>query len=410
MRNTDRIFAKNESVSNDSFITKLNNNDLIIGPSGAGKTTGYVIPNLLNTYGSMLVADTKGNLYKRYSGYLKEKGYKIRLIDLSDLKYSCSYNPLDYIEYNAPDDYSEQDVISLASIICPVTPGTKDPFWEQSAQSVITSLIAYVLEALPREEHNMVNVVKLYRHLSTDVGKNLFRALEMENPYSFALKLYKYYEATMDVERTWACITQFVANAFWLFDFRESQRVFGKKSDFDFRELGESNCVFFLNLSDTDRSMDVIVNVFYTQAFQTLIRNADSNPDSRLKVPVRIVLDDFATNTYIPNFDKIISVIRSRDISVSVILQSITQLRSIYGESQSVTITNNCDHILYLGGQDIDTANFLSYRTNKTPEAILAQPIDKAFLITRGQKAKEVTKISPSDYNFDKLNDSASIA
>ena len=125
---------------------------------------------------------------------------------------------------------------------------------------------------------------------------------------------------------------------------------------------------------------------------------------------MRIVLDDFATNTYIPNFDKIISVIRSRDISVSVILQSITQLRSIYGESQSVTITNNCDHILYLGGQDVDTANFLSYRTNKTPEAILAQPIDKAFLITRGQKAKEVTKISPSDYNFDKLNDSASIA
>jgi len=403
-----RIFAKNEEISNDTHETQLNNNDLIIGPSGAGKTTGYVIPNLINTYGSMIVADTKGNLHRKFSNYLKNNGYTVRVIDLSDLKHSCSYNPLDYIDYTSPTDYSQQDVISLAAILCPVKT-ERDPFWEKSAQTVIASLIAYVLEALPREEHNMVNVTRLYRTLTTETGKNLFRSLEMELPGSYAVKLYHLYAPTTSVEKTWACITQFISNALWLFDFNESERVFGRKSDFDFRELGEKNCVFFLNLSDTDRSMDTIVDVFYTQALQSLVRLADSKEDNRLAIPVRIILDDFATNTYIPNFDKIISVIRSRDISVSVILQSISQLRSLYNEGQATTIMNNCDHILYLGGQDIETANFISHRTNKTPETILNQSVEKAYLITRGQKAKEVIKNGPNDYtipdNSDKNDD-----
>ena len=392
--NNTRIFAIDTEVSNDTHKTKLNNNDLIVGASGTGKTTGYVIPNLCRGSDSYIVADTKGSLYKKLGNMFRKKGYNVKLIDFSCLKNSCSYNPLDNIEYYSPTDYCEQDVLRIASVICPTT-CERDPFWENSARTVITSMIAYVLEALPRKDHNLVNVTKLYRILNTTTGRRLFYALEDKNPDSFAVKQYKsYFETMANVEKTWNCIAQFVVNALELFDFKESKRVFGNSSDFTFEELGKSRTVFFVNLSDSDRSMDRLVNIFYTQAFQSLMRLADSNENYRLDVPVRIILDDFATNTYIPDFDKIISVIRSREISVSIILQSISQLDGMYNMAQAKTILNNCDHLLYLGGQDIDTAEFIAMRICKSPESILEQPIDKAYLITRGEKAKIIDKLS----------------
>lgn len=123
----------------------------------------------------------------------------------------------------------------------------------------------------------------------------------------------------------------------------------------DFRSLGREKTAVFLTISDTDRSMDGLVNLFYTQALQTLCNSADKDyPDHRLPVPVRFILDDFATNVRIPDFDKIISVIRSREIYVSIILQSISQLSALYGSGESTTIINNCDNCLYLGGQDVE--------------------------------------------------------
>ena len=120
--------------------------------------------------------------------------------------------------------------------------------------------------------------------------------------------------------------------------------------------------VVFVNVSDTDRTFDPLVNTFYTQALHCLCKEADGNPDGRLKVPVRIILDDFANNVYIPHFDKLISVIRSRELSVSVILQSISQLETLYTSAQATTILNGCDHMLYLGGQDVKTADYISKR------------------------------------------------
>lgn len=396
MDNT-RIFGYDAEVTNDTYISHLNNNDMIIGTPGSGKTTGYVIPNLCRPSGSYIVADTKGSLYKKLGKDLISKGYNIKLIDFSSLKNSCSYNPLDNIEYYSPTDYCEQDVISLSALLFP-TRKSEDPFWQEAARAVVASLIAYVLETLPRSEHNMVNVVKLYRVLCTPTGQRLFRALEDKNPESFAVNQYKlYYGTMMSSERTWNCITQFITNGLWLFDFRESKRIFGKSSDFSFEELGKSKTVFFLNISDSDRSLDTLVNIFYTQAFQALIRSADSNENYRLDVPVRIILDDFATNAFIPDFDKILSVIRSREISVSIILQNISQLDSMYNQGQSKTIINNCDHLLYLGGQDPDTAQFIAMRVSKSPESILDQSIDKAYLITRGSKARLVNKLQIFD-------------
>ncbi len=153
--------------------------------------------------------------------------------------------------------------------------------------------------------------------------------------------------------------------------------------------------VLFLNTSDTDRAFDRIVNVFHTQALHLLCTLADSNEDGKLEVPVRLILDDFASGARIPDFDKLISVIRSRDISVSVILQSLTQLETMYISAAATTIINNCDHLLYLGSQDINTAAYVGYRLGKLPETVLALPRDKAVLITGGEKAKIVKKITP---------------
>lgn len=216
-----------------------------------------------------------------------------------------------------------------------------------------------------------------------------------KHPNTFAAK--KFYEsrASSAADKMWSSIIEFANRALEPFDFEEARTIFGNPEGFDIRDLGRKKTVLFLNVSDTDRAFDQLVNVFYTQALQLLCSEADKNPDGRLKVPVRIMMDDFAASARIPDFDKIISVIRSREISVSIILQSLTQLQSMYKYSEAATITNNCDHLLYLGSQDIDTANFIACRVCRTPETVMCMPRDKAVLITSGERARFVDKVKP---------------
>ena len=164
----------------------------------------------------------------------------------------------------------------------------------------------------------------------------------------------------------------------------------------DIKAIGREKTALFLNISDTDRSMDRLVNVFYTQALQMLCEEAESRPECRLAVPVRFIMDDFATNADIPDFDKMVSVIRSRQISVSIMLQSITQLDGIYGPDKAGTIINNCDIMLYLGGQDIKTAEIVSIKANVPLNSILDMSTKDAWLFTRGEPGKKVKKYNPA--------------
>ena len=154
----------------------------------------------------------------------------------------------------------------------------------------------------------------------------------------------------------------------------------------------------FLTISDTDRSMDRLVNLFFTQAINVLCTTADHSPGHRLPTPVRFYLDDFAANFTIPDFDKLTSVIRSREISVSVILQSLSQLEAIYGTARAATILNNADHLLYLGGTDVGTAQTISVKANKPTNTILQMPLDKAWLFTRGENPQPVRKYDVQDH------------
>lgn len=390
----ERILAEGRTVSNDSFRTGLNNNDLIIGPSGGGKTTGYVIPNINQHYGSYIVADTKGNLCRKLERSLRQAGYRVNTLDLVDLERSCRYNPLDFITRNGKS-YSELDVTRLAAILSPVQIKT-DPFWELTAQTVLAALIAFTLETMPRQEQDLITVNKLSKLMNSPNFGKLFTKLEIQNPDSFAVKKFQSFKEVIHVDKTWGCIEQFVSKALSIFDLKAFKKMFrGNQRKVNFESIASEPNVLFINISDTERSLDPMTNIFYSQMFQQLCQIADKSPDSRLKVPVQVILDDFATNAYIPHFDKLISVVRSRNISACPVIQSLSQLETLYGVSASKTIINNCDHILYLGGSDVETADFISSHTDKSRETVMYMPLDKAYLIERGKKGELVDKIRP---------------
>lgn len=395
-----RILAKGCYISNNTWATGLNNNDIIIGPSGSGKTRGYVKPNILQCNESMIIADTKGNLIKELKKPLEKAGYKVIDMNFKNLAHSYGYNPFDYIRYDKESGrYNEQDILTIASAIVPKPASKNDPFWELAAKMYFTSAVAYTMECLPEDEHNLDSAITLSLQMGSGNYAKLIEELECVNPDSLAARTYNLFKSTCKSEKTEASILAILGEKFNGLILSELLKMYKSENRIDFSSLGREKTAVFLSISDTDRSKDRIISLFYTQALQALCNSADFDyEDCRLPVPVRFILDDFATNAYIPDFDKIISVIRSREIYVSIILQSITQLDALYGASNAKTIINNCDNCLYLGGQDIDTANYMSFKANKSITTILNMPLDEAYLFTRGREPRIVKKYDITEH------------
>ena len=386
---TNRILGADAVISNDCFRTGLNKNDLVIGPSGAGKTRGYVKPNILQCSGSMIVADTKGSLLQEVGPVLAQQGYKILSMDFKDLDHSCGYNPLDFIR---PGSYMAQDIMTIANTLVPST-SQRDPFWENASRMYLSAIIGYVMECLPKREHTLHYVVELFCQIQSGGFRKLMTELQQLHPNSFAVNCYRLFHSSNRSPTTEASILSVLGEKLNGLNHPSATRMYRRRSRIDFRSLGREKTAVFLTISDTDRSMDRLVSLFYTQALQTLCDSADRDyADHALPIPVRLYLDDFATNAVIPNFDNITSVIRSRNISVSIILQSITQLNAIYGSERAATIANNCDNCLYLGGQDPETARFISIKANKPVSTILTMPLTGAYLFTRGRQPRMVDK------------------
>ena len=197
--------------------------------------------------------------------------------------------------------------------------------------------------------------------------------LGQKNPDSFAWRKFCMSNSGKRAERTYCSILSVLAEKLDVLTFDGIEKLFQREERVDFARLG--------------------------QAFQGLCRSADRDySDHRLPVPVRFILDDFATNTVIPDFDNVISVIRSRNICASIIIQSLSQLEGLYGHAKAMTIINNCDNCLYLGGQDVETANYFSLKMNRTVDTILNLPLDTAILFTRGQRPRKVEKMGPVDW------------
>lgn len=398
---THRILAKDISVSNDTRATGNNNNDLIIGPSSAGKTRGYVIPNLLQSNESMIVADTKGNLCRQFKPYLESKGFQVVELNFADMGQNAwGYNPLTLIRRNRDGtSYNQQDILAVSTLIVPVKTH-RDPYWEQSAQVYLQALIGYTLSCLPETEQDLVTVSQLSQLIGSPVLDQLFRELCELDPDNFAVARYRTIKNTMAADRTDACIRSFLDNAILSLTYSEARTFFHAQHQLCFDDIGNRKTAVFLTISDTDRSNDRLVNLFYAQALQYLVDLADHSPGCRLPVPVRFILDDFATNTLIPDFDNIISVIRSREISVSLVIQSLSQLEGLYGRAKSQTIMNNCDNWLYLGGLDLQTAQEISIRLNRTVQTVLNMPHSEVLVLTRGQAPRRCQKCLPEEHPY----------
>lgn len=411
-----RLLAKGIEVSNNTFETNMNNNDLVVGTSGCGKTGGYIVPMLQRPAGSMVVVDTKNDLVRKFSASLQKKGYNVLLIDLVNPRRStCGYNPLHYVRQSGGRGFGEKDLKSLAQIFMPEM-DEKEPYWSSSARRYLTMLFCYVLIRLPKSQQNLRSVIQLHSSICShakEVKEELERFFQ-EQPAGRGISFFEnHFRQTfglMESEKTWACMLDFAGTALSNYDTEELQYVLSRKKTLDITLLGREKTVLFLNISDMDRAYDNLINLFYMQLFQGLEREAAKNPDGRLQVPVRFLMDDFASGTMMEDFDKIISVIRSREISVSVVIQSLSQLDSLYGRGKARTIINNCDHLLYMGGNDRETLEYMAYRINKPVAVVGQKPRNKMYLLTTGEPALLVDKIPPySTLEAQRENDGAEV-
>lgn len=389
-----RILAEGVRQSNDTRRTGMNNNDLIIGPTGAGKTRGYVIPNLLHDLSeSFIVIDTKGNLHAKYAEYLRGQGYETQCLDFVDCLHSeHGFNPLQFIERDERTGRcNEQDILRLAAAMCPVQL-KNDPYWDQAAQMTLASLIGLTLERFMLKDQNMHAVTTLAMHLGSDWIEELFMDLATSDPESFAAREHRMTTINKDADKMVASVAGILINALQPMSFEGAKHLFTARKQVDFAGLGRRRTALFVTVSDNDRALDRLVNVFFAQALQELVRAADRRRDNALEVPVRLIMDDFAANAVIPCFDKIITTIRSRGIAVSLIVQDLTQLNAMYGDAVGTIIANNCDTWLYLGGQDVGTAEKLSKKLRKPIDSVLELGLDEAFLFRRGSKPLRVQK------------------
>ena len=385
--NDIRIIGEGLEIRND--IKGINSNDLIVGASGAGKTRSYVIPNLFKTLGSKVVTDTKNTLYRKYGKALTNKGYTVECIDFVNPKHSTiGFNPFRHIR----KDHKDLDIRRMAEALCPVQKHDSEPIWSQSAQMVIQFSISYVL-GMNAENHRDFSAVEDVIHLigSDSLKEDVFK-LAIEYPGCMAERIYPKILSNMPAERMYASIIQFVNNSLNMVSDNDISNLYKMKNQISFEDLGDKNTIIFLNISDSDRTREALVNIFYTQALQVLMDLADQKENAKLDVPVRFILDDFASNVVIPDFDKIISVIRSRNISVSVIIQSLTQLYSLYDEYTAMTIIDNCSAQIYMGGQSLRTAEIFAAKMDKLAKTLLSLPLEKQCVFITGCEPVIVNK------------------
>lgn len=393
MRDTGyRILADGVQVNNDTWATGLANHDLIIGPTGGGKTRGYVLPNLLSSQESFVVTDSKGTLRRQVGGILERRGFRVLELDFSDLLHSqWGYNPLRFIRYDEQRGcWNEQDIITVAAALVPVEDRTQ-PFWEYAARNLLEALVGYTLECLPAEEHDLTSVARLFAETETGILDEFMREFCTIAPGSFTAMRWKGIQTCRRADKMYGSVLGILAQKISNFSFVGARELFANPNQIDFAAISYEPTAVFIRVSDNDFSLNNLTSLFYTQALQALIAEADSRPDNRLQIPMRLYLDDFA-NLNIPDIDKTISVIRSREISVSIAIQSITQLEGLYGRAKAMTIVDNCDHLLYLGGQSVETARFIAVKANKPASAILNMPLGKAWLFERGNAPREVKK------------------
>lgn len=353
-----------ESVRITAYCSTPNQNAVIVGGSGAGKTWRYVKPNLMQANTSFVVLDPKGENLKDTGALLEAHGYEIRVLNLLDMTQSDHYNPFCYLT-------DENSIQTMITTIFKATSaegggGGDMKFWEDSAEALLSALVYYLWDFAPEEDQNFATVMEMIRKAKVDedhanaksMVDRLFDDLEANYPNHIALKYWQSYRvgSAKTLKSIQSTLTAHLAK-FNLSSLEELTSY----DELNIRDLGDKKVALFALIPDMDTSFNFLVSVLYTQLFQELERVADAREDDGrgLKIPVHFLMDEFANVALPKDFESITSTIRSRGISVSIILQNITQLKTLFKDEWE-SIIGNCDRFIFLGGNEQSTHEYVS--------------------------------------------------
>ena len=357
----NKILTQNVGVGINAKKHRRNLNVLVCGGSGAGKTRFYCKPNIMQTNTSFVVLDPKGEIVRDLGHLLEKSGYEVKVLDLINMERSHCYNPFVYLK---SDNDVQKLVTNLFKATTPKGSSSNDPFWDTAASMLLLALVFYLKYEAPEEEQNFPMVIELLRagevHEDDDSYLSpldvLFNRLESREPEHIAVKYYRDYRSGS--AKTLKSIQITLASRLEKFNL-ESLASLTMVDELDLPSLGEKKVALFALIPDNDTSFNFLVSILYTQLFQQLFFLADHKYGGSLPVPVHFVMDEFANVSLPDDFDKILSVMRSREVSVSIILQNLAQLKALF-EKQWESIVGNCDEFLYLGGNEQSTHKYVS--------------------------------------------------
>ena len=355
------ILTENTKIGLDGKKHRRNLNVMVVGGSGAGKTRCYAKPNVMQCNTSMVILDPKGEILRDTGNLLAQKGYIIKVLDLINTERSHGYNPFAYLR-------NEKDVLKLvANLVRNTTPkgaSSNDPFWERAETALLEALILYLLYEAPAEEQNFPMVMEMINAAEVreedegyeSVLDELFSRLEYRDPEHLAVKQYHIFK--MAAGKTAKSILISLGVRLEKFNLPQIASVV-TCDELDLPSLGERKTALFAVIPDNDSSLNYIIGMMYTQLFQELYYSADFKHNGSLPVHVHCVMDEFANVALPDEFDKLLATMRSREISVSIIIQNIAQLKALF-EKQWESIIGNCDEFLYLGGNETSTHKMIS--------------------------------------------------
>ena len=355
------LLTQNFRISLDTHEHRRCLNILVVGGSGAGKSRGFALPNIMQCCCSMVITDPKAELLRKTGGLLEKKGYEVRVFDLINPDTSFCYNPFEYV-------HDDKDVLRLISnLIQNTTPKgsqSSDPFWEKSETALLQALMLYLLHEAPPEEQNFAMIMEMLGSAQVKEEDEdyespldiLFDRLEMRDPDSIAVKQYHIYKQAAG--KTAKSILISVGVRLAAFNLPQIAKL-TNTDELDLSNMGERKVALFCCIPDADTSLNYLVGMIYSQLFQTLYYMADRVHGGALPVPVNCIMDEFP-NVSLPNeFEKILATCRSRSIYCSIIIQNMSQLKALFKDSWE-SLVGNCDEFLYLGGNEKETHKYVS--------------------------------------------------
>ena len=399
----DKDFSQNIPMTQTERITMAsrpkqpkyarNKNILVIGGSGSGKTRFFCKPSLLQAHSSYVCTDPKGTLLPEIGTFLERKKYRIKCLNLINFRKSMKYNPLTYIR-------SEKDILKLVNALIMNTKGegekSSEDFWVKAERLYYSALIGYIWYEATEEEKNFITLLDLINASEAREDDEtyqspvdlLFSQLEEREPDHFAVKQYRKFK--MAAGKTLKSILISCGARLAPFDIKELRDLM-EYDELELDTLGDQKTALFVILSDTDSTFNFVAALMYSQLFNLLCDKADDFYGGRLPVHVRLILDEFANIGQIPNFDKLIATIRSREISASIILQSQNQLKTIYKDAAD-TIVGNCDSTLFLGGKEKSTLKEISELLGKETIDLYNQSENRGSQVSHGLSYQKLGK------------------